>query len=517
MSNMQSQRERNSSNSVNYHDSERAEQKLQLAIACHREGRIKEASSLYEEVLAAVHDNPCANFNLATIYHDSGELRKAIACYKKVLANDADNFQVLYNLASAYRDNGFLEQSAITFQRALEVDSQHPDIHYNLGILYHQLNFLEESSLRFKETLKLEPEHFPSLYNLGAICFERKLYDKALEYYNRAHSCDLNDLDCCYNLGLTHFHLGDYEEAASCYEQVLLKTPEDAALYNTLGTVYRHLNDYKKAVKYHQKALDLKPDYGNALTNLAIVFQILGNTRKAITCFERSVELGYDVESAEYMITALTGGSRSSAPRSYVERLFDNYAVDFDKSLVKGLNYDVPAKLYALHESLFHSNTKYRHVIDLGCGTGLAGEQFRDVAVTLTGVDLSSKMIEQSKRKGIYNNLHHDDTVDFLKNSTSSYDLVLAADVIVYIGEIDPLFSAVADKISPNGLFLFSIEENEGEGYRLRQSGRYAYNRKYIKEISVKHGFLVEYAWSTNLRKEKDEWIKGCLFALKKV
>jgi predicted TPR repeat methyltransferase len=503
-------------NGCSDHFLERADQKLEQAITCHGEGRIDEAAVLYLQVLEVVPDNCCALFNLATIHQGSGELRKAIGCYKKVLIHDPENFQVLYNLACAYRDNGFPEQAAVTYQRSLEVEFEHPDIHYNLGVLYHQLGFIEESVESFEQTLVLRPEHFPTLYNLGTICFESSILNKALDFYMRAHAADPDDMDCCYNLGLTHFHLGRYDEAASCYEKVLAAAPEDAALHNTLGTVYRHLNEYERAAGYYQKALELQPDFGSACTNLAVVLQMLGDTSGAVTCFQKAVALGHDVESAEYMIAALTGESRSSAPRSYVESLFDSYAVTFDRSLVGGLDYDVPAKLYALHEDLDQSKTSYGRVIDLGCGTGLAGEQFRDFAETLIGVDLSLKMVEQAEQKGIYDQLHCDDIVDFLNNATVHYDLVLAADVMVYIGDLEPLFSAIAGRTSPGGLFLFSVEEHDGGGYMLRQSGRYAYSREYIEKTAAQNGFLVETAWNTNIRKEKDEWIAGCLFALQK-
>ncbi len=498
------------------HFSERAEQKLEQAVTCHGKGRLDEAAVLYLEVLEAVPDNCCARFNLATIQHGSGELRKAIGCYKKILIHDPGNFQVLYNLACAYRDNGFPEQAAVTYQRALEVDFEHPDIHYNLGVLYHQLGFIEQSVESFEQTLVLEPEHFSTLYNLGVICFESNILNKALDFYMRAHVADPDDMDCCYNLGLTHFHLGGYDEAASCYEQVLAAAPEDAALHNTLGTVYRHLNEYEKAAGYYRKALALQPDFGSACTNLAVVLQVMGDTSAAVKYFQKAVALGHDVVSAEYMIAALTGGNRNSAPRSYVESLFDSYAINFDRSLVGGLDYDVPAKLYALHENLDQSKTSYRQVIDLGCGTGLAGEQFRDFAATLIGVDLSSKMVEQAEQKEIYDQLCCDDIVDFLNNSTVYYDLLLAADVMVYIGDLGPLFSAVAGRTSAGGLFLFSVEEHDGGGYLLRRSGRYAYCREYIEKMAAENGFLVETAWNTNIRKEKDEWIVGCLFALRK-
>jgi predicted TPR repeat methyltransferase len=323
-------------------------------------------------------------------------------------------------------------------------------------------------------------------------------------------------MDCCYNLGLTHFQLGNYSTSATCYELALTTAPEDASLHNTLGTVYRQLHEYQKAIHYYQKALALHPELGSAYTNLAIVLQILGDTSGAVRCFRQAVALGHEVESAEYMIAALTGSNRNSTPRSYIKNLFDSFAVNFDRKLVHELEYDVPAKLYAMHESLFQNNTQYNQVLDLGCGTGLAGEHFREFAETLTGVDLSEQMIAQAKQKNIYDHLYCDDIVDFLNSSASCFDLVLAADVMIYIGDLSPLFSAVSKKISPSGFFLFSIEGHDGKKYQLRQSGRYAYARKYIEQRAVENDFRIESAWSTNIRKEKNEWIPGCLFVLKK-
>ena len=44
-------------------------------------------------------------------------------------------------------------------------------------------------------------------------------------------------------------------------------------------------------------------------------------------------------------------------------------------------------------------------ILDLGCGTGLAGAAFRPLAARLDGIDLSPAMIEKARARGIYDHL----------------------------------------------------------------------------------------------------------------
>jgi SAM-dependent methyltransferase len=56
-------------------------------------------------------------------------------------------------------------------------------------------------------------------------------------------------------------------------------------------------------------------------------------------------------------------------------------------------------------------------VLDLGCGTGLLGARLRMLARSLTGVDLSANMIEQARRRNIYDRLVR---ADLISNARSS-------------------------------------------------------------------------------------------------
>jgi predicted TPR repeat methyltransferase len=86
------------------------------------------------------------------------------------------------------------------------------------------------------------------------------------------------------------------------------------------------------------------------------------------------------------------------------------------------------------------------------------GEVIRDRAGELVGVDLSPKMIEAAKRKNMYNRLAAGDLIDCLAMETAPFDLILAADVFVYLPDLNPVFKAASEKLSASGLVAFTVE-----------------------------------------------------------
>jgi predicted TPR repeat methyltransferase len=91
------------------------------------------------------------------------------------------------------------------------------------------------------------------------------------------------------------------------------------------------------------------------------------------------------------------------APRAYVERLFDDYAAEFDQHLVDQLGYCAPQVLVRL--VLAQGRQAFDDVLDLGCGTGLCGPLLRPHARRLTGLDLSAGMLEVARERAVYDQL----------------------------------------------------------------------------------------------------------------
>lgn len=155
------------------------------------------------------------------------------------------------------------------------------------------------------------------------------------------------------------------------------------------------------------------------------------------------------------------------------------------------------------------------HGIDLGCGTGLSGEAFATLTKRLDGVDLSPKMLAIARSKELYHQLDSCDITTFLRQSSSRYDLFVAADVFVYLGNLYPVFSAIAHCRHEVACLCFSTENSDGDSYTLRPSGRFAHPTSYIERLANETGWRVDRRQETNLRKERSGWVSGTLWVLR--
>ena len=190
-------------------------------------------------------------------------------------------------------------------------------------------------------------------------------------------------------------------------------------------------------------------------------------------------------------------------PPAYVRALFDQYAGRFDTELVEQLQYSAPWHLRGLLETCLGGQQVPR-ALDLGCGTGLMGEACRNMTSWLAGIDLSGEMIAASASKQIYDILETGDVVHFLDTGEDRFDLITAADVLVYFGDLAPLVGQVARRLCSGGLFAFSCEQGEGDGYVLGPALRFSHSRAYIEAILNRHGLDIVALENAACRKEGD-------------
>ena len=160
------------------------------------------------------------------------------------------------------------------------------------------------------------------------------------------------------------------------------------------------------------------------------------------------------------MLAALTGKATKNGPQQYVKDLFDKYSTRFDRHVVEKLAYRTPTLLCdKLLEVLGH-RPHFANVMDLGCGTGLSGAAFAHISGSISGIDVSPKIVAVARRKEIYETLHVGDIIDILgikpiKNSIC----FVAADVFVYIGDLKAVFASVEKHSSDGAYFVFFHRE----------------------------------------------------------
>lgn len=272
------------------------------------------------------------------------------------------------------------------------------------------------------------------------------------------------------------------------------------------------LGEVPEAVALLQRCLRADPELVEAHSILAAAFERIGEIEPAARHLRRCLELDPG-DSGGFVGRLSRLGTADSLPPDYVRCLFDQYAGRFDRHLLDVLGYrghlllrDAAARLEAGGD-----------VLDLGCGTGLAGAALRSRARRLAGVDLSPRMIEKARALEIYDSLEIAEVTAALDASRAAWDLILAADVLGYLGELGPAFRAVAAALRPGGLFLATVEELAGgNAPALRPTRRFAHPAGHVRERAAAAGLSIALFESATLRQEKGTPVKGLVFALRR-
>jgi len=189
----------------------------------------------------------------------------------------------------------------------------------------------------------------------------------------------------------------------------------------------------------------------------------------------------------------------SRAPSDFVTALFDDYSDRFDDHLVGNLRYRGPEVLERAVVAVIGADDG-RTILDAGCGTGLAGLRFRPLAARLDGVDLSPKMIEKARERKIYDDLEVADLVAATGGRPARYDVIVAADVFVYLGELRSALDACRVALRPGGVLAFTTEVAERPGTCLRDTRRYAHHPGELVSSIEAAGLQVESLDETVLR-----------------
>ncbi len=417
----------------------------------------------------------------------------------------------LFNQTRQSHQNGDFKQALAGYQDMLAAEPDNPQLCYLLALLYFEQGQLDDATHWFSRTVTLAPEAAPAHYNLGVIFFEQGDYSKAAQAYEEATRLCPDDGDALFNLALTWKKLQQVDRALACYQQVLALSPGDQdALYN-MGVLYKDMNQPADSIRFFEETIKNNADHAQALNNLGYLYHREGESDKAITTYKKLIALDHNATMAGHMLAALSGETTATAPDAYIRDVFDSFSDHYDDSLVAKLGYTTPALLREMLTS--QENRRFPTALDMGCGTGLSGEAFQDLTDTLIGLDLSPKMLALAAPKNLYAHLHETDICSFLQDCRDSFDLFLAADVFVYIGDLSEIFALVRERAAPDALFLFSTELTS-QDFCLKNTGRYGHAESYIRNLAQVSGFTVINVTAANIRKEKGEWIPGNLYML---
>ena len=376
------------------------------------------------------------------------------------------------------------------------------------GIGHFENGRLEPARTCFEKCEALTPGRPSVLRNLGVTLFHLRQWDAAIPVLRRATTADPSLAEAWACLGLANEAQGQWTAAAEALEQALALSPQQVSLWLSLGQVSLRLGNVENALRAFDRALQEDPGCAPAWSERGSLMRELHRFEEAARCFERALALGGDpVLNGFYLASVREGDAPTAAPRRYVEALFDDYAADFESHVVEKLGY---RGFEVLLRPILETGKRYGHVLDLGCGTGLCGPLIAPQADTIDGVDVSGAMLVQARKLGVYRELIHADLGEFLAATALRSDLILAADVFIYVGDLATVFRSARRTLEPGGCLAFTVElAMEGQDIQLLPSLRYAHSEAYVRRLAGEARFTGVRIFEAPIRHDQTTPVMG--------
>ena len=146
-------------------------------------------------------------------------------------------------------------------------------------------------------------------------------------------------------------------------------------------------------------------------------------------------------------------------------------------------------------------------VLDACCGTGLCAQYLQPFAKHLTGLDLSSGMLNGAREKQLYDELVCADLTDYLADKEAAFDVIVSCDALIYFGDLRQVMAQFSDALVPGGLLVFSLEQATDvtpapDGYALAPHGRYVHTHAYIAQLLEACQLTIKQVSACVVRKE---------------
>ena len=476
-------------------------------------GQIEQAIERYQKAIKINPKCVAAFVMLSQTHSAQGDADQAIKNLQKAINLEPECAETRLNMGMLLKDKGKLEAAIESYQRAIEINPNFAAPYNNIGVILRDTDDLDGAIKNFKQSLIIDPNCAEIYNNLGNILNDEGDHEAAIKNYQQAIKIKPNYAEIYYNMGNALQAKGNLTDAIKSYQRALNIKPDHAKAYNNLGAALNAVGDCEKAINSYKRAIEINPLNYDSYYNVGLIQEANDNPDEAIDNFKKVLKLDPDNVGAKHILSALTGQQTASAPNIYVERLFDDYAVRFDQSLVEQLKYNVP-KLIAELVLKHQSDAPLGSIMDLGCGTGLAGVELKGFCQEIEGIDLSKKMLAKARQKNVYSKLDHTGIKEYLEKAPLDFDLFLSTDVFVYVGELSEVFRLIKSRNKRHGRLAFSTEHTEKADFFLEASGRYSHSKSYIQSLCNKFDYQLLNFSTIDLRKSGSEFITGGLYLL---
>jgi predicted TPR repeat methyltransferase len=480
--------------------------RLETLLTLHRAGRLDEAEAGYRDCLRDGEAE--AGTPLAALLLQQARYGEAAQLLEPLVRASPHNAELAVNLSVALRRSGRSEGALQVAQRACALAPEQVLGWNALGLAALELDRVDEALAAFDSGLRLAPGH-PALGLHRAHCLRRMGRNgEALPVYAQVVQGNPGLLDGWRGLANVQAALGQVEVALHSRERALQLAPQDREVAFEHAVALMNAGNVADAAQRFAAMSQTDVDDAQAWAWLGRARLKQGDLQAARAAFERAHACDPLDPVIGHFHAASAGVLPDTVESDYIRCLFDDFADRFEHTLTARLSYDTPAKLARFLRQ--HGADVATSVLDLGCGTGLLALELARPGRAIDGVDLSPRMLEHARTKGVYRELHAAELTKFLRDASSQWELIVATDVFIYVAELRPVFASVLKHLAPGGCFAFSLECSAGDRTELLPTtGRYRHAPERVGVELSKAGFTDITRETVVLRLEADQPVAG--------
>lgn len=384
----------------------------------------------------------------------------------------------------------------------------------------HQQGDLVTADRLYREILEADPADADALHWLGVLAMQIGAPEIAVNLIGDSLKVRPGDALATANFGNAYRAQGAWVEAEAAFAQALTLQPGFVDVWIRYADMAREQNNHAAARPRLEQALVLDSNNVNALFVLGEVCRELNDHGAARVHWLRCAELDPDDRTGVRLALAALGAlpTPDRPDPAWIATLFDSYASGFDRHLIETLGYVGPELVAAAASRWAGDRIGTLAVADVGCGTGLAGISLKPISASLVGVDLSAAMIELARERGLYDRLAVEDLIVWLSTEREmQFDLIVAADVFNYFGDLAPPLRGVWRCLKPGGRLIATLEELEGpgdDGYRLAPALRYLHAPAYLETVAAANGLHLVASHPVTLRRQAGEPVRSLLIEM---
>jgi predicted TPR repeat methyltransferase len=439
----------------------------------------------------------------------SGELDLAVQSFEAALVLEPDNAMIWEDLCGVQLASGNSEMALGSIRRSIGIDDQRAQSWLMLATVLDRMQDQDLAASAYSQTIMLDETIASAHFGLGIIQLRRGKPAQALQCLQQAVTHDPQNANAHLCLGHACYATGDFVGTAKSLDAAGKFGPLDpaSALVRIKAITFQAIIEGKvdEALANYSRLADAGDGSDDISQEAFALLNAHGYRDAARLVGQFRLRRDPDDAVQRYMNSAVAGEQLPRAPVDYVERHFDRLAPGFDRKLVDSLQYrgpEIMAQMIAVHRRRFD------HILDLGCGTGLAAKPLSQFGGAAIGVDLSAAMLLQAEERRFYSELRKAEAIEFLAARPAKFDLIFAADVLVYIGDLRAFFGALVDVLVKDGIIALSIETTNVADFELRPSGRFAHSVTYVEKLASEHFVKLE-SMTATLRLEMRHPIEG--------